>query len=57
MLKRFKVTASGKIKYRKANRGHRLSHKTGKRIRQLRKDGVIDEKDASEFREGLRPNK
>jgi len=34
--KRFKVTASGKLKRRKAGKKHLLSHKTGKRKRQLR---------------------
>ena len=37
--KRFRVTASGKLKRRQAGKKHLLSHKTGKRKRQLR--GVI----------------
>jgi large subunit ribosomal protein L35 len=53
--KRFKVTASGKVKHRKAFRGHKLSHKTGKRKRQLRQDGVITGADAIHVVEGLRP--
>ncbi len=36
--KRFKVTASGKIKHRKANRNHILTKKAPKRKLQLRKD-------------------
>ena len=40
--KRFKLTASGKVKHKKAFRGHRLSHKGGKRTRQLRIDGVLN---------------
>lgn len=36
-LKRFKVTANGKLKRHKANKSHLNSHKTGKRKRQLRK--------------------
>ncbi|MBY0522351.1 MAG: 50S ribosomal protein L35 [Gemmataceae bacterium] len=34
--KRFKVTASGKLKRRQASKKHLLSHKTGKRKRSLR---------------------
>jgi large subunit ribosomal protein L35 len=34
--KRFKVTATGKLKRRQAGKKHLLSHKTGKRKRQLR---------------------
>jgi large subunit ribosomal protein L35 len=34
--KRFKVTASGKLKRRQAGKKHLLSHKSGKRKRQLR---------------------
>ena len=37
--KRFRVTASGKLKRRQAGKKHLLSHKTGKRKRHLR--GVI----------------
>jgi len=39
--KRFRVTASGKLKRRQAGKKHLLSHKTGKRKRQLR-EVVID---------------
>ncbi len=35
--KRFKVTKSGRIKRRKAGKRKLLSHKNGKKIRQLRK--------------------
>jgi len=34
--KRFKITATGKLKRRQAGKKHLLSHKTGKRKRQLR---------------------
>ena len=34
--KRFRVTASGKLKRRQAGKKHLLSHKTGKRKRHLR---------------------
>jgi len=55
MQKRFKVTASGKAKHRKAFRGHRLSHKGGKRRRQLREDGVVTGHQAAHICEALRP--
>jgi len=55
MKKRFKLTASGKVKHRTAFRGHRLSHKGGKRRRQLRQDGIVAESDSSTIREALRP--
>ena len=42
VAKRFKLTASGKAKHRKAFRGHKLSHKNAKRKRQLRQDNVVD---------------
>ena len=51
--KRFRVTASGKAKHRKAFRGHRLSHKSAKRKRNLRKDGVLTGPDAATVRKGL----
>jgi large subunit ribosomal protein L35 len=39
--KRFRVTATGKLKRRQAGKKHLLSHKTGKRKRQLR-EAVIE---------------
>jgi large subunit ribosomal protein L35 len=35
-VKRFRVTAGGKLKRRQAGKKHLLSHKTGKRKRHLR---------------------
>jgi large subunit ribosomal protein L35 len=55
MSKRFKVTATGKIKHRKAFRGHKLSHKSAKRKRGLRQDGVITGADAKIIRDALLP--
>jgi large subunit ribosomal protein L35 len=55
MKKRFKVTASGKAKHRKAFRGHILSSKTSKRKRHLRQDGVVTSKEATTIRNALRP--
>lgn len=45
--KRFKKTKKGKFKREKAFRSHLLTHKSGKRRRQLRKDenlSMMDEK-------------
>jgi len=39
--KRFKKTASGKLKYSKAGSGHLLGGKTRKRKRNLRSPGVL----------------
>jgi large subunit ribosomal protein L35 len=41
--KRFKKTASGQFKRRKAFRSHILSTKSRKRKRQLRKPGLVSE--------------
>jgi large subunit ribosomal protein L35 len=40
--KRFKVTGSGKIKYRKQGLRHILTKKSKKRKRHLRKEAVLD---------------
>jgi large subunit ribosomal protein L35 len=42
--KRFKKTGNGKVKRKKANKGHLLTKKSSKRKRQLRKSVVIDNK-------------
>ena len=55
MKKRFKVTGTGKIKHRKANRGHKLSHKNGRRRRRLRGDGVIEGTEAKKVIAALLP--
>ncbi len=39
--KRVKVTARGKIKYKKANAGHLMSGKPGKRRRALRQPATL----------------
>jgi large subunit ribosomal protein L35 len=38
--KRFRITAKGKLKRQKAGKKHLLSHKSGKRKRQLRRPAV-----------------
>ena len=40
-LKRVKVTKTGKVKHRSAFHSHLRSHKSAKRLRQLREDSVI----------------
>jgi len=40
LLKRIKVTAKGKVKFRKAFTGHLMSHKTGSKLMQLRGKGL-----------------
>lgn len=39
--KRYKVTASGKIKYKKQGLRHILTKKSSKRKRKLRKSGIL----------------
>lgn len=55
MKKRFKVTASGKVKHRKRGRGHLLSSKSRKRKRHLRHDAVVGGVWAETVRDALRP--
>jgi large subunit ribosomal protein L35 len=55
MRKRFKVTATGKVKHKKAFRGHKLGTKTSKRNRQARADRVIEGKQVAMILHGLNP--
>jgi large subunit ribosomal protein L35 len=48
--KRFKVTASGKFKHRKAFRSHILSSKPHKRKRQLRRSECVDASNVKQVR-------
>jgi len=43
--KRFKKTGTGKIRRSQANKGHILTKKTPKRIRQLRKSALVSKAD------------
>lgn len=43
--KRFKVTGTGKIMRRKANKSHLLTGKPSKRTRRLRESAVVSESD------------
>ncbi|HBH54756.1 MAG TPA: 50S ribosomal protein L35 [Planctomycetaceae bacterium] len=56
MKKRYKLTASGKVKHRKAFRGHLLSGKSGNRKRHLRQDGMVSGTLAKVVQNGLRPS-
>lgn len=39
--KRFKITGSGKVTFKKSGRGHLLITKNSKRLRSLKKKGII----------------
>ena len=39
--KRFKLTGTGKVAFKKSGRGHLLSSKNSKRLRSLRKQGIL----------------
>lgn len=39
--KRFKITGTGKVTYKKSGRGHLLATKNAKRRRSLRKKGIL----------------
>lgn len=54
--KRFKVTASGRIKRGHANRSHILTKKTTKRKRHLRRPDCMDASDVSSIKRMLRLN-
>jgi large subunit ribosomal protein L35 len=43
--KRFRKTATGKIRRKKAFKNHILTHKSSKRIRQLRKGDTLEKGD------------
>ena len=45
LMKRIKVTGTGKIKYVHAYKGHHAPYKTPKQSRQLRRAGMLDRTD------------
>ena len=51
--KRFKVTATGKLKRKQAGKSHLLSHKSGKRKRHLREPVVQTGKTAKKYIEAM----
>ncbi|MBM3498612.1 MAG: 50S ribosomal protein L35 [Armatimonadetes bacterium] len=48
--KRFKITGTGKVLFKKAGRSHLLSKKTSKRKRSLRRLGELTGRDAKRAR-------
>lgn len=53
MAKRFKLTATGKVKYKRSFAGHLMSSKSGNRVRQLRKATYLQGAIADKIREQL----
>lgn len=49
VLKRFRVSKTGKVRHRSAYHKHLSSHKSGKRLRQLRKDRMLTSSEAKRF--------
>jgi large subunit ribosomal protein L35 len=41
MKKRFKVSATGKVSHKRCGSSHLMSHKSGKRVRRLRKSTTL----------------
>ena len=55
--KRFSLTKTGKVKHKKMNANHILNKKTTKRIRHLRKGGMIMNKEEAKTISKLIPYK
>jgi large subunit ribosomal protein L35 len=53
--KRYSLTASGKVKYKKMNLRHILTKKTTKRKRGLRKNGFVDPVATGQIKKKLLP--
>ncbi|MCQ2594343.1 MAG: 50S ribosomal protein L35 [Treponemataceae bacterium] len=53
--KRFSLTGSGKVKYKKMNLRHILTKKDKKRKRNLRAAGILSEADARRMRKQMLP--
>lgn len=53
--KRFSLTGTGKVKYKKMNLRHILTKKDKKRKRQLRAAGILSESEARRMRKQLIP--
>lgn len=49
LLKRIRISKTGKVRHRSAYHKHLSSHKTGKRLRQLRKDPLTSNSEAKRF--------
>ncbi|MFG0325802.1 MAG: 50S ribosomal protein L35 [Phycisphaerales bacterium JB037] len=48
-LKRIRISKTGKVRHRSANHKHLSSHKSSKRLRQLRKDRYLAGPDAKRY--------
>ena len=48
--KRFSKTATGKLRHKKSHKNHILTKKPSKRIRQLRRDGVLERGDEARMK-------
>jgi len=53
--KRFSLTATGKVKYKKMNLRHILTKKSPKRKRNLRHTGILSESDSAKIRKQMLP--
>ncbi|MBR3543724.1 MAG: 50S ribosomal protein L35 [Treponema sp.] len=53
--KRFSLTGSGKVKYKKMNLRHILTKRSPKRKRQLRHSGILAESEAAKVRKQMLP--
>ena len=53
--KRFSLTGTGKVKYKKMNLRHILTKRSQKRKRQLRATGILAEADARKVRKQILP--
>ncbi len=42
MKKRFKISATGKVSHKRCGSSHLMSHKSGKRVRRLRKSSTLN---------------
>lgn len=49
LLKRIRISKTGKVRHRSAYHKHLSSHKTGKRLRQLRRDTIVSSPEAKRF--------
>jgi len=55
VAKRFRLTKKKKVTYRYAGKGHLLSNKKSKRIRRLRRKGILEHKKSIKFVKRMLP--
>ena len=53
LAKRIRISKSGKVRHRSAYHKHLSSHKSGKRLRQLRKDPLVTSSETKRFEKML----